>query len=241
MEARLRMTPPPACDHARDDGLRAEEDALYVDLVDAVEIGLGGGLDGADVGDAGVVDQDIDAAGGIGDALDGGLDRCGIGDVAAEGFGGPRTGVAGGRYGLGGVRRGGFIEIESEDARALGGEGVGDRAADAGAGAGDDGGLSVEAIHGSGMVVGRGRGGKWVRGSPQRRRGRREGRGMLAAIWRWCCGGGGGSEKNPSPELRMTTLRVGDRDFGGRACGCCMREKSWCFGRAGVAADRCRA
>ena len=47
-------------------------------------------LDGADVGDAGVVDQDIDAAGGIGDALDGGLDGCGIGDVAAEGFGGAR-------------------------------------------------------------------------------------------------------------------------------------------------------
>ena len=40
--------------------LRAEVDAHDVDAVEAVEVVLGRGLDGADVGDAGVVDQDVE-------------------------------------------------------------------------------------------------------------------------------------------------------------------------------------
>ena len=83
---------------------------------------------------AGVVDEDIEAPKAVDRLLDQALDVGGLRDVRddAEGFGGC------GQLRLGGTQR--FFAAGADgDAAALGGEGEGDRAADATATAGDDG------------------------------------------------------------------------------------------------------
>ena len=60
IDAMLRITPPPWRSICGMHGARAEEDALNVDPVQALEVLGGRLLDRADVGDAGVVHEDVD-------------------------------------------------------------------------------------------------------------------------------------------------------------------------------------
>src|SRR5690606_36287034 len=103
--------------------------------VEAVEVGFGGLLQGADVGDTGVVDEDVDAAKGFYDLTDGSDDAGLIGDVA-----GVNSGCAPG-LGDGALRFAGalYIDVEDADAGAFAGESDGDAPPDAGAAAGYEG------------------------------------------------------------------------------------------------------
>ena len=78
----FRITPPPWLQHDRHRGARAEVDADDVDAVDAVEILRRGLLDRADVRDAGVVDEDVEAGRRGGHRAEEGLDRRGLRHVA---------------------------------------------------------------------------------------------------------------------------------------------------------------
>jgi len=113
--------------------------ALDVDAHDAVKVGLGGGFDIADVRDAGVVDEDVDAVfleNFVEGLLDGGL----VGDVASE-----RRRAAPGLLDFGGDFFGsGEVEIEDEDGGSSGSEAESNGAANAAACTGDRGNFAFE-------------------------------------------------------------------------------------------------
>jgi hypothetical protein len=123
-----------------DGGEGAVVDAFDVDAEEAIEIGFSRGLDGADVRDARIIYENIDAA------LAGELVEdffCGslIGNVAGAGFG---VRARGGKFVCGFVG-GRFVQIENADGRALLRETPGDGAANPAGGAGESGRLAVEA------------------------------------------------------------------------------------------------
>ncbi len=62
MDEMLMIDPRPGGFHRRYDGANTEEDAGQVDVEDAMPLGEFVVLDDAHVDDAGVVDQDVDAA-----------------------------------------------------------------------------------------------------------------------------------------------------------------------------------
>jgi hypothetical protein len=110
-----------------------------------VEVLLGDGLDGGELVDAGVVDEDVEAA----VVLDGRVDdalgfRGGLGDVAAHG-----DGLAAGRGdgGDNGVRAGLAGGVVDDDGCAFRGERLGDGGSDALGCAGDDCDFACELAH----------------------------------------------------------------------------------------------
>ena len=117
--------------HMLDGGAHAEEGAANVDVVEAVEVCGRGGEHGADVGDAGGVDEDAGGSG-LGDGGEGVGDALLVGDVARDGC---DLGADGGGGCLGGFG----IQVEQEDLRPGGVEGAGDGVADAAGPSGDDG------------------------------------------------------------------------------------------------------
>ena len=131
-------------EHLGDGGLGAIEDTFDIDLVEAVEIALGGGEEGADVGDAGVVDEDVKPGAADADVFEDLFDLGVVADVAGDGAGAAACGddlICGGLGGLEG-------EIEHFDMGTASGEEEGDGLANAGACAGDDGGFMGEGEHG---------------------------------------------------------------------------------------------
>jgi hypothetical protein len=122
--------------HGGERGGHGEVGAADVDAEEVVEVCGRGGEDGADVGDAGGVDEDIDGdidgdAGG-GGCREGQGDGGFVGDVAGEAF-------AGGCEGFGGFCGGFGVEVEDGDAGSGLREERGDGVADAACAAGDDG------------------------------------------------------------------------------------------------------
>ena len=99
-------------------------------------------------GDAGVVDQDGRRAELGGDALDGGLDRVGVGDVGAD----RERPAAGGVDASTVVFAGGLVEVEDGDGVAVRGQPQGGGRADAACGAGDDGGTGGGGHAGSSVL-----------------------------------------------------------------------------------------
>ena len=79
------------CEEQRHKGASDEVDGADIDVEEAVEVFWLGGFDGADVADAGVVDEDVEA----GDFGDSGGDGGGTGDVEVEEFGGGERGGEG--------------------------------------------------------------------------------------------------------------------------------------------------
>ena len=121
-------------------GEGAVVDAFDVDAEEAIEIGFGRGLNGADVRDARIIYKNIDAALAgelVEDAFCGSL----IGNIAGAGFG-VRT--RGGKF-VSGILGGRFVQVENADRCALLREPPGNGAANPAGGAGDDGRLAVEA------------------------------------------------------------------------------------------------
>ena len=127
-----------------DRGLRGEQEAEDVDVEHLVEVFFGDGLDGRELVDAGVVDEDVEAA----EVLDGGVDDAlglgGLGDVAADGDGLAAGGGDGGDDGVGAGLAGGVVD---DDGGAFGGERFGDGGADALGCAGDDCDFACELAH----------------------------------------------------------------------------------------------
>ena len=126
--------------HVADGGVRTVVNAFYVDGEEAIEVDFGGGLDGANVGDAGVVDENVEGLL-AGELIENGLHLSVIGDVAevlvgSAAFGGDFT-----SHGIGGVR----VLVEDADGGPFTGEAKSDGAADSAAGAGDYGDFAVEA------------------------------------------------------------------------------------------------
>ena len=114
------------------------------------------GIDRAASAAAGIAHQDVDAAPGVHDFLDHGLDRFFVGDVHLDPDGLPAAGidfidraVAGHGFGLGlefFVRS--QVEVGDRDFRAEAGEAAGVGAPEAATRAGDDGDFAVEFSHG---------------------------------------------------------------------------------------------
>ena len=133
-------------DHRALDGLDEIEGALEIRIDDHVPILLGHAHGKAIAGEAGVVDQDVDA-GEIGeDLLDERLHGGVVGDVHGVGLGQAgvlRVDLIGGALGIR-LRAG-----NHGHARAFAGEAQGDGVADAAAGAGDDGDLIGESHKGA--------------------------------------------------------------------------------------------
>ncbi len=129
--------------HGVDGGLGAQEDALHVDPVHPVEIGLARALDRADVGDAGVVHENVEPAEPRLDGAEGAPDAVGAGDIAR-----PRVRrVARGPDLVGRPLRRRVVHVQRGNRRPRAGEHPGDRPADAGPGARHGGGLSVQCEH----------------------------------------------------------------------------------------------
>ncbi len=130
------------------DGLETKVNAFDIDLHDAVKIALAGGRGGADIGDPGVVDENIDFAEGPFGGDDGGGDGFLIGDIAAGEKGAPTGGVDRGE----GIARGGFVEIKDGHGGSGGGKRFTDGASDPGASSGDDRGFVFELGHGPSLT-----------------------------------------------------------------------------------------
>ena len=147
-------------------------DALEVDVHDQVPVLLGHLEEQVVAGDAGVVDQDVDPAELVDDALHRGLRGGGVDDVAADA---DRAGTVGEVEAARGVGGGGLVEVEDRDRGALAGEALGDAEADASGCSGDDGDAAVEPTHGELLGV-CGRSGD--RSSPR----------LVATVGRWVGG-----------------------------------------------------
>src|SRR5262249_46246441 len=111
--------------------------ALDVDAHDAVEIGFSGGFDVADVRDAGVVDEDMNAPG-LEDLVKRFLDRGLVRNIAGECVG---SSARPNNF-LTDLFCFGHIEIQDANRGTCSGESQGDGAADPAAATGDDGNLS---------------------------------------------------------------------------------------------------
>lgn len=125
--------------HVRDARLDAVEDAVDVDAENTVEVLFAGGFDGADVGDAGVVDEDRDFVLSE-DLLKNLVDLLVVGNIAGV-YGGVSASVGdflGGELGALG------IIVDNANGGAVRGESVGDGLADAAATSGDDGDFAVK-------------------------------------------------------------------------------------------------
>jgi hypothetical protein len=119
-----------------------------------LEVGLGDGVEGADLDDAGVVDEEVDGpedAGGFGAGVE-----ClvGVAEVACDGVEVGVVGEVGVEVG-GGAAEFGFVAGEDGDACAFLEEFLGEGEAEAAGAAGDEGGLSVEG-DGAGFACGLG-------------------------------------------------------------------------------------
>ncbi len=129
--------------HMLERGLGGEEGAIDVDRLHLLPVGEGVVLDRVDDLDAGVGDQDIDAAKRLGHRLGGAVDRVLVGHIHRHGDGAPAGGFDIG----GGLLRSLEIQVGDGDRRALLGQQVSNGLADAAGGAGHDGGFSLE-LHG---------------------------------------------------------------------------------------------
>src|SRR5712691_13316130 len=116
--------------HHRDDVLHGQERALEVDGKDAVPVGLGNLHHAAELGDADVVVEHVDAAVTVPAGFDHGADLVGLGDVGAM----RDRGAALSLDDAGGLLGGRRIDIDAEHARPLAGESDGRRLAVAPAG-----------------------------------------------------------------------------------------------------------
>src|SRR5712691_475100 len=105
--------------HHRDDVLHGQERALEVDGEHAVPVGLGDLDDAAELGDADIVVDHVDAAVAVPAGSDHGGDLVGLGDVGAM----RGRGAAFGLNDAGGLRGSRRIDIDTKHARALAGEG----------------------------------------------------------------------------------------------------------------------
>ncbi|MFM1944052.1 MAG: hypothetical protein RI897_3034 [Verrucomicrobiota bacterium] len=127
-------------DEFPDEGAGAEEAAFEVGIDDRVPVFVAHAHEEAVAGDAGVIDEDIDAAPFLEDGFGGLLDVGCVGDVggdgeaASAGFGD----FLGGFFGVGGSAG------DAGDVGTFGGEFEGDGLADASAGSGYDGDLVVK-------------------------------------------------------------------------------------------------
>src|ERR1019366_6416873 len=137
--------------HVRQAGLGRQEGAVEVDGEHLLPLCEGELLERVDDLDAGVADQDVDAAPGLHDRRDGGVDLAFVGDVGGDGHG---AGAAGLQL-VGGGLRGGHVHVGDGDLGAFACVGGGDLLADAAGGAGDDGDLVVQLFaHGDGVLGG---------------------------------------------------------------------------------------
>lgn len=123
--------------HRRDAGEHAVIETLHIDAKDAIEILLGCVFEFADVRDAGVVDENVDAAF-AGQLLKDREDALHLRNVASVGG---RAAVADFARGLLGFRG---IHVEDADDSAARGKALGNREADATGGAGNDGNFAGE-------------------------------------------------------------------------------------------------
>ena len=123
-------------DHLPQHGPGAAERAGQRDVEDPLPLVVGHVQDGGGAAEAGVVDEDVDAA----ESLDGGLgeraDLGFVGDVAGL-RGDPAGAVAGGEL-IAGRGQPALVLVAEHDLGALGQAAPGDRGADAGAGRGGD-------------------------------------------------------------------------------------------------------
>ena len=132
--------------HVPQRSLGAVGDAVDVHALDSCEV-LGRGGEGvADMGDAGVVHEDVQACVPREDTCKGGVHRSGLADIATLAVGA----VAGGaKFGHGGIERG-LLEVEDFDLSSMRGEALGDGESDAGCASGNDGGFVGE-VEGGGV------------------------------------------------------------------------------------------
>src|SRR6185312_1122530 len=126
---------PAAAAHSRQSGLRDEEAGLEVRVDDVVPIIFGDGIDRLRVGDAGVVDEDVDGAQLGFDGADELRDLSGDGDIGLDG-----DGAASELADFGGDSFGFCSAVNEVDGNigSGGGESQCNAAADATAGAGDE-------------------------------------------------------------------------------------------------------
>ena len=139
------MLPPACAAHARDRVLGAEQDALDVDRLHLVPLGLGDfvGVPRA-AGDAGVVDQHVDAAEAIGHLVDRTRDVGFAGDVHV-----PVAGLAAGTGDrIHQCQAFGVEAVEDRDRGAFPGQPQRAGVADADRAAGDDAGHALDAVQG---------------------------------------------------------------------------------------------
>jgi len=123
--------------HVAQHGLGADHRPAHVDCIDAVPKFVGHVLEGGEVGDPGIVDQDGDGAEGVAQLLHGGKDLRAVRYVGTErkGLGAPigdRLHRIGAAFG---------IEIEHTDGDPVGRQAAGAFRADPGGGSGDEGNL----------------------------------------------------------------------------------------------------
>src|SRR6185312_6990415 len=137
-------------EHDVDDRLRAVVDALEIDVDDALELLVGHLGEARVLDDAGVVDQRVDAAPRRHHRLDHPRDAPLVGDVDLEG----QRFAPGRANRVGGLLRGGEVDVADGDARAFVRELDRGRAADALAAAGDDGNLVLQS-HEANLRAGR--------------------------------------------------------------------------------------
>ena len=137
----MMLAPSPRC---FDGGLRGEQKAEDVDVEDLVELLFGDGLDGGELVDAGVVDENVETAEVLDGRVDDALGFGGLGDVAADGDGLATGGGDGGDDGFGAGLAGGVVD---DDGCAFGGERLGDGGADTLGCAGDDCDFACELAH----------------------------------------------------------------------------------------------
>jgi hypothetical protein len=121
-------------------GIHAVVNAFYVNAKKAIEICFGGRLDGPDMGDAGIVHENVQAFLArelVEDFLGARL----VGNVACIGL---RIAAGCGNFVGGGITRF-FIKVQNADGRALLKEALRDGAADSAASASNDGDFAIEA------------------------------------------------------------------------------------------------
>jgi len=123
--------------HRTDGGLGDEEDALEVGGEDVVPVLLAHAHDERVAGDAGVVDDDIEAAEALEGGLDGGGGALGGGDIGLQDLDADATA---GEFGLGGASGLLITAVGEEEIEAIPGEALRNREADAARATGDDGG-----------------------------------------------------------------------------------------------------
>jgi hypothetical protein len=118
-----------------DGGLGGEQETEYVYVEDLVEVRFGDGLNGGEFVNAGVVDEDIQAA----ESFDGCFDELlrigGLGDIATDCDGFASVGGYGGDYDVRASFAGGVVDHHGG---AFGGERFGDGGSDTLGCAGDD-------------------------------------------------------------------------------------------------------